>query len=411
MATNIFRGASAEQDSRFSDKQKKLLKTTKFPANFDTKVDMKKVDMESLMPWVTEQVSKLLGFEDDVVVGYVKSSLEKPKVDPKEMQLSLAGFLNKHTPGFMKELWSLLVSAQDSPGGVPKEFSAKKEEELRQRKIDQERIEAELQAKKVEFEAMVAAEEKRRSEEGASASTDKPEERRGDEGRDRRGAERERDRRYEDERRHDDRRYDDRHDRRRHDDGYSRRDRHSERDRRDDYHRDRRSRRDDHYYDRRDRSYLKCPLLDDSAPPARLDYLKTQAAPSHPRAAPEQLGGLPWPQQPASGRPKSRAEDVPRSTTRRDRDYDRRDRDRRDYDRRDDRRDGERRQRDEEDDGPDPFGRDPRPREGGARSEAEPEEEAGAGAAEGGAEGAAATTDGGEDGDAKGAGEDKMATD
>ena len=37
--------------------------------------------------------------------------------------------------------------------------------------------------------------------------------------------------------------------------------------------------------------------------------------------------------------------------------------------------------------------------------------EAGAGAAEGGAEGAAATTDGGEDGDAKGAGEDKMATD
>ena len=31
-----------------------------------------------------------------------QGSLEKPKVDPKVMQLSLAGFLDKHTAGFMR---------------------------------------------------------------------------------------------------------------------------------------------------------------------------------------------------------------------------------------------------------------------------------------------------------------------
>ena len=39
-----------------------------------------------------------------------------------------------------------------------------------------------------------------------------------------------------------------------------------------------------------------------------------RAAPTHPRAQPEQLGGLPWPQELASGRPK--VEDFPLSTTR-----------------------------------------------------------------------------------------------
>ena len=71
--SNVFRGASAEQDSRFTDKAKKLLRTTKFPSNFDTKVDMKKVQLESLLPWITEQVTKLLGNDDEVVIGYIQA--------------------------------------------------------------------------------------------------------------------------------------------------------------------------------------------------------------------------------------------------------------------------------------------------------------------------------------------------
>ena len=55
-------------------------------------------------------------------------------------------------------------------------------------------------------------------------------------------------------------------------------------------------------------------LSDDTAPSASLDHLEAQAAPTHPRAPPEQLGGSPWPQHPASGRPK--VEESPLATTR-----------------------------------------------------------------------------------------------
>jgi len=55
-------------------------------------------------------------------------------------------------------------------------------------------------------------------------------------------------------------------------------------------------------------------LSDDTAPSASLDHLEAQAAPTHPGAPPEHLGGLPWPQELASGRPK--VEDFPLSTTR-----------------------------------------------------------------------------------------------
>ena len=55
-------------------------------------------------------------------------------------------------------------------------------------------------------------------------------------------------------------------------------------------------------------------LSEDSAPSASLDCLKAQAAPTHPRAQPEPLGSLRWPQELASDRPK--AEEFPLSTTR-----------------------------------------------------------------------------------------------
>ena len=43
-------------------------------------------------------------------------------------------------------------------------------------------------------------------------------------------------------------------------------------------------------------------LSDDGAPSASRDHPTAQAAPPHPRAPPEPLGGVRWPQQPASGR-------------------------------------------------------------------------------------------------------------
>ncbi len=43
MTTNFFRGTTHNQDSRFCDKEKKLIKSKSWPAEFDIKIDLKKV--------------------------------------------------------------------------------------------------------------------------------------------------------------------------------------------------------------------------------------------------------------------------------------------------------------------------------------------------------------------------------
>ena len=57
----------------------------------------------------------------------------KPKI--KEIQIQLTGFLNKDTPSFCKELWDLMLSAQDSPMGVPKEMLEAKKAELQREQV------------------------------------------------------------------------------------------------------------------------------------------------------------------------------------------------------------------------------------------------------------------------------------
>lgn len=56
-------------------------------------------------------------------------------VDGKQIQIQLTGFLEKNTGKFMKELWGLLLSAQDNASGVPQQFLDAKQEEMRKRKV------------------------------------------------------------------------------------------------------------------------------------------------------------------------------------------------------------------------------------------------------------------------------------
>ncbi|KAH7913108.1 PWI domain-containing protein, partial [Hygrophoropsis aurantiaca] len=130
----FFKGTSADQDRRFSDKEVKLLKSMKFPPEFDKKVDMRKVNIQVIRPWIAKKVTELVGFEDEVVVEYAMGLLEdpsQPTPDPKKMQINLTGFLTNSTPSFMSALWNLLLEAQDSPAGVPKTFVEEKKEEMR----------------------------------------------------------------------------------------------------------------------------------------------------------------------------------------------------------------------------------------------------------------------------------------
>ncbi|OCB90554.1 hypothetical protein A7U60_g2232 [Sanghuangporus baumii] len=130
----FFKGTSAEQDSRFSDKEMKLLRTLKFPPEFSEKVDMRKVNLQVMRPWIANKVTELVGFEDEVVVEYAMGLLEdpsQPTPDPRKMQINLTGFLTAKTPEFMIALWKLLLEAQASPGGIPKTFVEEKKEEMR----------------------------------------------------------------------------------------------------------------------------------------------------------------------------------------------------------------------------------------------------------------------------------------
>jgi serine/arginine repetitive matrix protein 1 len=56
--------------------------------------------------------------------------------DPKKMQILLTGFLNgKNARLFMAEMWDLLLSAQESPSGIPQQFLEQKKEEIKKRMV------------------------------------------------------------------------------------------------------------------------------------------------------------------------------------------------------------------------------------------------------------------------------------
>ncbi|KAJ8533197.1 hypothetical protein K7X08_016086 [Anisodus acutangulus] len=148
MSGGFFRGTSAEQDTRFSNKQAMLLKSHKFPPQLEHLVDMTKVKMDVMKPWIAKRVTELIGFEDEVLINFIYSLLERKVVNGKEVQISLTGFMERNTGKFMKELWALLLSAQNNASGVPQQFLEAKEEEMRKKKAETDRIANEIQKKK-----------------------------------------------------------------------------------------------------------------------------------------------------------------------------------------------------------------------------------------------------------------------
>ncbi|VFV30917.1 srrm1 protein, partial [Lynx pardinus] len=122
-------GTSAEKDSRFSNKQKKLLKQLKFAACLEKKVDMSKVNLEVIKPW------------DDVVIEFIFNDLEVKNPVSEIMQINLTGLLNgKNAREFMGELWAQLLSAQENIAGIPSASLELKKEEIKQRQIKEEKL-------------------------------------------------------------------------------------------------------------------------------------------------------------------------------------------------------------------------------------------------------------------------------
>lgn len=165
MSGGFFRGTSADQDTRFSNKQAKLLKSQKFPPELDHLVDITKVKMDVVRPWIANRVTELLGFEDEVLINFIYGLLDGTNVNGKQVQISLTGFMEKNTGKFMKELWTLLLSAQKNASGVPQQFLDAKEEETKRKKLEADRIASEIQKKK-EKESKEHEQEKMRRMDG-----------------------------------------------------------------------------------------------------------------------------------------------------------------------------------------------------------------------------------------------------
>jgi hypothetical protein len=75
------KGTSADQDSRFSNKEKKLLKSMNFPREFDEKVQIRKINLDVIKPWIANRITQLLGFEDELVIDFAFGLLEEDVSD------------------------------------------------------------------------------------------------------------------------------------------------------------------------------------------------------------------------------------------------------------------------------------------------------------------------------------------
>lgn len=138
MAGNFFRGTSVEQDGRWGKSDERLMAKMAskgmFASILETKINIKKVNIDVISKWITQKVIEVLGFEDEIVINLIINMLQGDVIDGRKMQLGVTGFLEKKTPSFMEELWTLLVDAQNNqPSGIPSIFINRKKEEIRLR--------------------------------------------------------------------------------------------------------------------------------------------------------------------------------------------------------------------------------------------------------------------------------------
>lgn len=66
-------------DGVFVSKQKKLMKSMKFPKELDLKVDPTKVNWVVMAEWVAKRVTELLGVEDEVLIQFIHNKLQEKK--------------------------------------------------------------------------------------------------------------------------------------------------------------------------------------------------------------------------------------------------------------------------------------------------------------------------------------------
>ncbi|KAF2217912.1 hypothetical protein CERZMDRAFT_31338 [Cercospora zeae-maydis SCOH1-5] len=112
------------------------MRNTSFPPEFSKKVDMTKVNLPVIKKWVSDEITRILNSDDDVVTEMIFTLLEAGKFpNIKQIQTDISGFLDKDAPPFCLQLWKLLLSAQADPKGIPQELLEAKKFELIQERV------------------------------------------------------------------------------------------------------------------------------------------------------------------------------------------------------------------------------------------------------------------------------------
>ncbi|CDK27496.1 unnamed protein product [Kuraishia capsulata CBS 1993] len=132
-----YRGASVSQET-MNSKLKKELSGMKFPKIFKEKVDLQNIDKMVIDEWIRKRLDELIP-DDDILVEFTLELLHASNTpDMRTIQLQLLPFLGEtDSPRFCKELWELLLSAQDDKDGIPAVLlEARKKEIERQRALE-----------------------------------------------------------------------------------------------------------------------------------------------------------------------------------------------------------------------------------------------------------------------------------
>lgn len=111
-----YTGTKLGQDSRFQNPDTKILSSMKTPKIYKTTVSKQNLIILPIIKlWLNKKINDVLEFEDEtlanLIINLIKSSNEK--IDPKNIQYQISGFLGDKTYSFMKQFWKLLINVQE----------------------------------------------------------------------------------------------------------------------------------------------------------------------------------------------------------------------------------------------------------------------------------------------------------
>lgn len=121
-----------EVDTEFIDRKSKKDKAgIKFPKIFKRKVLMSKVNSQIAKNWIEEKLKEQLP-DDDIVVDYLWELLivdDSPDIE--SIYFQMVDFLGeKEAKIYCESMWSMLLSANEDPDGIPKEVLNKRSKDI-----------------------------------------------------------------------------------------------------------------------------------------------------------------------------------------------------------------------------------------------------------------------------------------